>query len=318
MPPATPDAATEQKIETLQKIVQGKEAAFPKEVVTGIWKKTFDTSVMSKISGSIPVSLRGTVTSVPVGQATAGIVSEGQVKPVVSTSAVIKEIKPIKTAAIIVYSKEAAMADPLGEYSRIQSELTAAIARSIDVAVIHGKDALGGTAIAGQESLMSAALSQEIDLASTKAGYLTQALVEAYGKVTDQDDQDYDLSHFLLSKKFRAPLMLAQDGFGRPLYQATPNLKDAFSTVMGIPAVYTKAVNGYEKVKEPNLLGFGGDFKDNLRFGFVEGITFRKASEYTHGIDLFARNMEAVLVEAIFGFGIRDPKAFVKLTKKAG
>lgn len=318
MPPASPTAEDEAKIATISKITSGKEAAFPKEVVTGIWEKSFEESVAAKISGSIPVSLRGTVTPVPVGRATASIVGEGEVKPIVTTNTIIKELKPIKAAAMIVYSKEAAMANPLGEYDRIQNELKSAIARCIDIAVIHGKDPVSGNPIAGQESIASAAFTQEIDLANTKAGYLTQSLAEAYGKVTDQDDEDYDLTHWLLSKKFRAPLLTAQDGFGRPLYQATPNLKDAFSTVMGIPAVYTKAVNGYEKVKEPNVLGFGGSFKDNLRFGYVEGITFRKAGEYTHGIDLFARNLEAVLVEAIFGFVIRDPKAFVKITKKAG
>lgn len=318
MPAATPAPETEAKIETLNKIIQGKEAAFPKEVVTGVWKKVFSTSIASQISGSIPVSMRGTVTTIPVGQATAGIVGEGELKPVVDMNTVIKEIKPIKAAAMIIYSKEAAMADPLGEYSRIQAELTAAIARAIDSAVIHGKNALTGTAIAGQESLASASLEEVIDLKSTAAGYLTKSLASAHDKVTIQDDSDYNFTHFLLSPKMRNPLLTAQDGFGRPLYQASPNLNDTFSTVFGIPAAYTKAVNGYEKIKEPLLLGFGGDFKENLRFGFVEGITFRKASEYTHGVDLFARNMEAVLVEAIFGFAIRDPKAFVKLSAKSG
>lgn len=319
MPAATPSPEDEAKIQTVKKIVNGKEAAFPKEVLGEIWKKTFDTSVTSQLAGTVPITLKGGVVTIPVGAATASIVGEGEVKPLVTTDTKIKEIRTHKAAAMIVYSKEAAMANPLGEYRRIQNELKSAIARCIDIAVIHGKDAVSGNAIAGQESLASASFSEEIDLASTKQGYLTQAFASAYGKVTDQDgDDEYDLSHFLLSKKMRAPLMTATDGFGRPLYQAAPNLADKFSSVMGIPATYSKAVNGYAKVKEANLLGFGGDFKDNIRFGYVEGITFRKATEYTHGIDLFARNMEAVLVEAIFGFVIRDPKAFVKLTKKAG
>lgn len=315
---ATPSPEDEAKIQTLKKITTGKEAAFPKEVLPQIWQKTFETSVMAQLAGTVPITLKGAVVPIPVGRATASIVGEGEVKPIVDTSTKIKEITTHKAAAMIVYSKEAAMANPLGEYNRIQNELKSAIARCIDVAVIHGKNAMSGTAINGQESLASAAHSKELDFASTKAGWLTAGLAEAHSMVTDQDEEDYDVSHFLFSKKMRGPLMTAQDGFGRPLYQASANLNDKFSSVMGIPTTYTKAVNGYEKVREPLLMGFAGDFKDNIRFGYVEGITFRKATEYTHGIDLFAKNMEAILVEAIFGFVIRDPKAFVKLTKKNG
>ena len=131
-------------------------------------------------------------------------------------------------------------------------------------------------------------------------------------------EADYDFNEFLLSPKFRSIIMGATDGFGRPLYQASPNLTDQFTSVLGIPAVYHKAVNGRGKVSEPNLLGFGGDLKENLRLGFVEGLTWATADQYAAGMDLFGTNRIAIRVEAIFGWVLRDPQAFVKITKKAG
>lgn len=312
-------ADTEAKILTINKILtaapNGRDA-FPKTIAKGVWGLAMKGSVAQRLAGSIPVALNGTAIPIPVGQPTAGIVAEGAAKPVGELGAKVKTVQPIKTALIIIYSMETAQADPLGEYSRIQATLAEGIARAIDTAVIYGIDANTGTAITGQESLSATTLSQEIDLASTKPNYLTDALVDAYSKVTV--GTDYSFSSFLLSEKFRAPLAKAADSTGRPLYQDAVNLAAEWTRVMGLPATFSKAVDGYEKAKTPatKVLGFGGDFKDALRLGFVENITFRRASEYAAGIDLFGRNLGAILAEAQFGFALRDPAAFVKLTSK--
>ena len=112
--------------------------------------------------------------------------------------------------------------------------------------------------------------------------------------------------------------MNALDAQGRPLYQSSPDITAKFGTVMGVPTTYSRAVSGYEKAKTgaAKLLGVGGDFKDALRLGFVETITYRKATERAGGVDLFDRNMGAILAEAQFGWVLRDPKAFTKITLK--
>lgn len=321
--PAHESDAVEAKIETVDKILKanaGNEAAFPKTVVKGIWDNVLKGSVAQQLAGSVPVSINGTAIPIPVGQPTAGIVAEGGLKPVATLASKVKTVTPVKAAVMILFSEETAKADPLGEYSRIQKALGEAIARAIDTAIIHGIDATTGTAITGKESLVSTAKNTVIDPAQTAPGYLTKQLSAAYDSVVldDDDGAEYGFDHFLFAPKFRSSLVNALDAQGRPLYQSSPDITAKFGTVMGVPTTYSRAVSGYEKAKTgaAKLLGIGGDFKDALRLGFVETITYRKATERAGGVDLFDRNMGAILAEAQFGWVLRDPKAFTKITLK--
>lgn len=321
--PAHESDAVEAKIETVDKILKanaGNEAAFPKTVVKGIWDNVLKGSVAQQLAGSVPVSINGTAIPIPVGQPTAGIVAEGGLKPVATLASKVKTVTPVKAAVMILFSEETAKADPLGEYSRIQKALGEAIARAIDTAIIHGIDATTGTAITGKESLVSTTKNTVIDPAQTAPGYLTKQLSAAYDSVVldDDDEAEYGFDHFLFAPKFRSSLVNALDAQGRPLYQSSPDITAKFGTVMGVPTTYSRAVSGYEKAKTgaAKLLGIGGDFKDALRLGFVETITYRKATERAGGVDLFDRNMGAILAEAQFGWVLRDPKAFTKITLK--
>lgn len=321
--PAHASDAVEAKIETVNKILQANvsnEAAFPKTVVKGIWDNVLKGSVVQQLAGSVPVSINGTAIPIPVGQPTAGIVAEGGLKPVATLASKVKTVTPVKAAVMILFSEETAKADPLGEYSRIQKALGEAIARAIDTAIIHGIDATTGTAITGKESLVSTTKNTVIDPAQTAPGYLTKQLSAAYDSVVldDEDEAEYGFDHFLFAPKFRSSLVNALDAQGRPLYQSSPDITAKFGTVMGVPTTYSRAVSGYEKAKTgaAKLLGVGGDFKDALRLGFVETITYRKATERAGGVDLFDRNMGAILAEAQFGWVLRDPKAFTKITLK--
>lgn len=321
--PAHESDAVEAKIETVDKILKanaGNEAAFPKTVVKGIWDNVLKGSVVQQLAGSVPVSINGTAIPIPVGQPTAGIVAEGGLKPVATLASKVKTVTPVKAAVMILFSEETAKADPLGEYSRIQKALGEAIARAIDTAIIHGIDATTGTAITGKESLVSTTKNTVIDPAQTAPGYLTKQLSAAYDSVVldDDDEAEYGFDHFLFAPKFRSSLVNALDAQGRPLYQSSPDITAKFGTVMGVPTTYSRAVSGYEKAKTgaAKLLGVGGDFKDALRLGFVETITYRKATERAGGVDLFDRNMGAILAEAQFGWVLRDPKAFTKITLK--
>lgn len=321
--PAHESDAVEAKIETVDKILKantGNEAAFPKTVVKGIWDNVLKGSVTQQLAGSVPVSINGTAIPIPVGQPTAGIVAEGGLKPVATLASKVKTVTPVKAAVMILFSEETAKADPLGEYSRIQKALGEAIARAIDTAIIHGIDATTGTAIVGKESLVSTTKNTVIDPAQTAPGYLTKQLSAAYDSVVldDEAEAEYGFDHFLFAPKFRSSLVNALDAQGRPLYQSSPDITAKFGTVMGVPTTYSRAVSGYEKAKTgaAKLLGIGGDFKDALRLGFVETITYRKATERAGGVDLFDRNMGAILAEAQFGWVLRDPKAFTKITLK--
>lgn len=316
-------ADNEAKIETIRKILDtnvGNSDAFPKTVVQNIWDTAKKGSIIQTLAGAVPLSLNGDAIPIPVGQATAGVVAEGETKPVTTMATKVKTVTPIKVATMILYSMETAQADPLGEYSRIQNFLAEAIARSVDMAVIHGVDANTGTKITGKEALRDTTKAIEIDLTQEKAGYIGKQLTAGYDAVVLDvvDEHEFDFNHFLFAPKFRSSLVNALDGQGRPLYQASTNLADQFTTVLGLPAAWHRSVSGYEKAKTgvEKLLGFGGDFNDNIRLGYVNQITYRRASERAGGIDLFDRNLGAILAEAQFGWVVRDTKAFVKYNSK--
>lgn len=316
-------ADNEAKIETIRKILDtnvGNSDAFPKTVVQNIWDTAKKGSIIQTLAGAVPLSLNGDAIPIPVGQATAGVVAEGETKPVTTMATKVKTVTPIKVATMILYSMETAQADALGEYSRIQNFLAEAIARSVDMAVIHGVDANTGTKITGKEALRDTTKAIEIDLTQEKAGYIGKQLTAGYDAVVLDavDEHEFDFNHFLFAPKFRSSLVNALDGQGRPLYQASTNLADQFTTVLGLPAAWHRSVSGYERAKTgvEKLLGFGGDFKDNIRLGYVNQITYRRASERAGGIDLFDRNLGAILAEAQFGWVVRDTKAFVKYNSK--
>lgn len=308
------------KFMTIQKITSGDNAAgFPKEVLAPIWKRAFEGSLVQRVCGHTPVSLAGNVMSYPIGRPIAGIVGEGEEKPVTEVKVGLKTFTPKKTAAIVVLSKEAIMANPLGAFDSLQGQLSQAIADCIDTAVLFGKNSKGGADIAGVQSIDSTPNVVTLDpTQENTTGYIAKQIQAAYDKVVLQRDEagDFDVNQFLFSPSFRSKIIGQTDTLGRPLYQSALNLADPVSTVFGIPSIYSPTVNGRGDVVSAKTVGFGGDFKENLRLGFVENLTWDTADQYAAGKDLFSHNLIAIRVEAIFGWVLRDPKAFVKIVNK--
>lgn len=312
--------ADEAKFMTIQKIASGDNAAgFPKEVLAPIWKRAFEGSLVQRVAGSTPVSLAGNAMPYPTGRPVAGIVGEGEAKPVTEVKMGLKTFAPKKAAAIVVLSKEAIMANPLGAFDDLQGQLSQAIADTIDTAVLFGKNTTGGADLAGVQSIDSTTNVVTLDPAQAATqGYIAKQIQAAYDAVVLQNDVagDFEVNQFLFTPSFRSKVIGQTDTLGRPLYQTSLNLTDPVSTVFGIPAIYSRTVNGRGDVASPKTVGFGGDFKDNLRLGFVENLTWDTADQYAAGKDLFTHNLIAIRVEAIFGWILRDPKAFVKIVNK--
>lgn len=306
------------KLETIDKILsanEGNEEAFPKTVVKGIWDRALKGSIAQSVCGSVPVALNGIAVPVPVSQPVAGVVGEAGEKPVTTLETKVKTMSPIKVAVIALYSMEAAKADPLGEYNRIQGELGEAVAKAIDTAVFTGKDALTGTEIPGVESFASASNTVEVDLSDRTAGYLANKITEAYDAVV-LGEEEYDFTELLLTPHWRTALVNSVDAGGNRLYNSL-NVNQRINDVMGLSTVFSRAIQGYAAAKTDSVLGYGGDFKDAMKFGYVENITFRRASERAGGIDLFDHNLGAILCEAQFGWIVRDAAALAKFTSPA-
>ena len=195
-------------------------------------------------------------------------------------------------------------------YLDLQNQLVESIARAMDNAVLHGKDAITGNALTGQTPIISAAANVvTVDYAAAKPDALLQSVLAGVDAVEAANDR----------KNVRTKIIGISDTQGRPLYQASSNLADPVGTFLGLPVHYTNAVGGYEKAKvaETEAVMVAGSFKDNLVLGNVASIELRQANEYAFGHDLFGKNLKAFLAEATFGWALRDPKAFAVFKKKA-
>lgn len=292
----------------------------PKEIVGEVWKGVQHESVVQRVAGTTPVPIQGGITYIQTGDLVAGIVGEGEAKPVVTGAPTSKAIKPVKAAAIMYWSKEARQMNPAGYLDTLVENLTSAIARAVDMAVIHGKNALSGSAIAGVEYLTQSTNTVELGTATKTKGGLAADIMDGYDKLIEKD---YALTGFIADPRLRSKLLRAVDVDGRPVYQTTLDLKAGMDTAFGLPIAYGRGVVSGKvgAVDDTKVRAIGGDFASNLRLGFVENITFRKTdtATITDGgttVNLWQQNMEAILVEAQFGWVIRDVNAFAVYTDK--
>lgn len=301
--------------------LSGLDAAgvLPKPLVDQIWKNLAYTSVIQKVSGTTPVSITGNTSMTMTGDLVAGVVGEGEAKPIVNAKPSLKTFSPIKVAAIMYWSKEARIANPSGYLDTFTEELTQAVGRAVDMAVIHGKNALNDSFISGVEYLGQSTNVVELGTAAKKDGGLYRDVLDGYSKVVEAD---YDFTGFVADPRMRVALMGATDIDGRPVFQTAPNLADGMDTMMGLPVAYGKGVAGkIGAVADTGTRAIGGDFAGNVKLGYVEQINFKRTDSATlidggETVPLWQNNLEALLVEAMFSWVIRDVNAFTVYTDK--
>lgn len=301
--------------------MDAQEGILPKPMATKIITEAYGESVIGRLSGSIPMPITGTSIAFQTGEPVAGIVGEGEMKPVIKAGVATKSAKPIKAAALMYWSKEARQANPLGYLGMLENAAKDAIRRAIDMAVIHGKNALTDARISGIEAIVDTANAVQLGTAAANAGGLSADLVGGYTIVADRGG---DFSGFAADPRMRARLMGARDSYGTPVFatgaRGGVDLKDPMGDLLGLPVTFAKAVGGKMGVVEDTKIRvIGGDFAQNIKFGYVEQLTYRRTDvgTITDGdveINLFQQNMEAYLVEAQFGWMIRDVNNFVKYT----
>ncbi|MBN6777429.1 phage major capsid protein [Pseudoclavibacter alba] len=293
----------------------------PAPLATEILTKAVDQSVVKRLAGQTPMPLEGAAIAVQTGNIEAGVVAEGAAKPVGSTAYATKFMNPIKVAAIALVTKELTMSNPVRVLDNIQADLTNAITRAFDLAILHGRDAKTGGQIAGVEYVNQTTNRVELGTTAANAGGITGDLIAGYNLVVNGDQVNDNFDGFAFDSRVRGQLIGAVDVQGRPVFQQTVNLRDGMDNVLGLPAVYGKAVSGKIGASaDTQVRGFGGDWSA-LKYGFAEQMTLRKSDQATirdgdQVYDLFQMNMEAYLVEAIFGWVITDTKAFTAYDDK--
>lgn len=273
--------------------------ALPAEISAEIWGATVENSAV--MSATRQIRLPGTGVTVPLitGEPTASWVDETDEKPVSRHSLSSKVITPYKLAVIEPFSNEF-VRDLPGLYRELVRRLPSALGRAFDSTVFGETSAPGSNF-----DSLGAADAVEFDAADPYA-----SLAEIYSGVAAGGGR---LSGWIASPTLQGQLMVARDTNGSLLFVNDASGDPSVGRVLGAP-VYTTNVT--------EELGFAGDFQNGAVWGSVEGVKVRFSDQATltdgdASINLWQRNMVAVLAEIEVGFRVKDLAAFRKIAAPA-
>ena len=293
----------------------------PVEVSSEIWADAQEASAVMSMARQI--SLPGSGASIPIitGDAEADWVGETDEKNVSRATLSNKTITPYKLAVIEPFSNEFRRDLP-ALYEELRRRLPGAIAKRFDSTVF------GSTAPGSNFDTLGAASAVGLTPHATAVKLGTYSgLVAAYQSVATGGGS---LDGWALSSQAKGLLLGQIDSTGRPLLLDSIQGGSAVPQLLGEPVNYSK---GVYTAGTPNTIGFAGDWSSAV-YGTVEGIkidlsnqatladgvTTLTASDASTTVDipnylnLWQRNMFAVLVEVEIGFRARDIAHFVKLT----
>jgi HK97 family phage major capsid protein len=305
----------------------------PKAVVGEIFAKATEQALLPRLGAEqIEVTYGQTVIPVTVTEPQAGQVGvgtsneqrEGGVKPLSGVGWGSRSFSPVKFAVIVTASDEFVRQNPQNRFNSIRGKLSAAIARQMDLAVFHGRDALLGTALQGidvNNVLVNTTNVVAHDPAGANAGNLINDLLALY----DLIGEDYDPERWVFDPRYRTKLAAAMRGVdanGNVLSPGDVNLAAQESSVLGLPANFHKAAPGRIGAyagPTPPVRAFLGDFSQ-LKWGFADEIRFKVSdqatlSDGTNTVNLWQTNQVAVMCEVTFGWVVGDLEAFAKLTE---
>ena len=268
----------------------------PAEVSREILGAAQSTSAVMSLAKQVNLPGRGITVPVLTGRPQAQWVNETDDKPVSGAALSNKSMTPHKLAVIVPFSNEFKR-DAGALYNAIVQQLPGALAEKFDAAVLRDED----TPTGNFDTLADA---EAISLGDD----VYAGLLAAHQKVGKAGGR---LNGYALAAEGEGALYGAMDGMGRPLFDFGQR------SILGAPVASTDGVYVAGGEGEATV-GLAGDWTQAW-WGTVEGVQIRMTDQatLTHGdtqINLFQRNMFAVLAEVEVGFITANDNAFVRFT----
>lgn len=287
----------------------------PRNVSSSIWKKATAQSIIPTLSTSTPMILGENTFPVLTKRPAASVIGEGANKVDSDIEVGSKTVKPIKAVVGLEFTMEAILTNSAGVLGLMEEELSGALARQIDLAILHKREAATGNALtSGVQSVSDT--TQAVTLGTTPDD-IDDKLWEGYGLVVDNGDMDF--TGFAFDPRLIYTLATAKDLQNRRLHPEI-SMGASVTSYSGQPVAVSKTVSGQvDASADTEIRAFGGDW-NALKFGHVLDIATKKieyGDPFGNG-DLQRRNCVAYLTEVIFGWAIMDLNAFVKYTLPTG
>lgn len=284
----------------------------PAEISTGIFEKAQKGSTLAQLSGARPQKFGKQQVWVLTAPPKAELVGEAGQKSPTPTTYASKTINPFKLQVTMRFSQEVQWADEdvqIGVLQDLASNAGIALGRALDLVGIHKINPLTGEV----SSLVKEGLidtTQAVELSGTK---YDEAIEAAAGMIISAG---YTPAGIAMDPALSFGLSTMRDANGRKIYPEI-GFGQNLTNFLGMAAAISDTVSAQNEIKTAsNLIGIAGQF-DAFRWGVQRSIGAHLI-EYgdPDGLgDLQRQNQIAIRAEIVYGIGIMDQKAFVKITK---
>lgn len=281
----------------------------PRKVSDEIWKAATAQAIVPTLAKAHPIILGENIIPVLTKRPAASIVGELENKHDSQLEVSAKSIKPIKAVVGLEFSLETVHSNPGNVLDLMSQELSDALARQIDLAVLHGRQASNGKALSGDPEYLNKTTNR-VKLTADPAKADAE-LWTGYNLVVDGATA-HNFTGFGMDPRFVGLIANARDNQGRRLNPDIP-MGGTMTSYSGQPVAISRAISGQvDASADTKVRAFAGDW-EALRFGRALDIPVKKieyGDPFGNG-DLQRRNAVAYMAECIFGWGVMDLDAFV-------
>ena len=286
--------------------------SYPQELIPELMSKVVGHSTLAKLSNQTPIPFSGTEQFIFNLEGNAQIVGEGEQKLAGQATVASKIIKPLKFVYQARISDEFMFASDekkVEYYSRFADGFSKIIAKSFDIAAIHGLEPKSMTDASFKATNSFDGTVTE-NVITFKAGTIETDLETAVQTVIANDA---DVTGIALSPTAGQALAKVEvNGVKQfPEFRFGQNPDSFFGMSTDINKTLV-APGGTAKVDHAIV----GDFQNMFKWGYAKNIPM-EVIEYGDpdgtGRDLKAFNEVCVRAEAFIGWGILDTKSFARI-----
>ena len=286
----------------------------PNSIATGIFEKAQKGSTLARLSGAIPQKFGKQTAWVLSAPPKAEIVGEGGKKSPTPALYAPKTINPIKLQVTMRASQEVMWADEdvqIGVIQDLAANAGIALGRALDLVGIHKINPLTGVV----SELVKEGLTDTTQSVTLTGEKYDQAIEAAAGIIISSG---YAPTGIAMDTSLSFGLSTMRDTQGKKLYPDI-GFGQNLANFEGMNAAVSDTISAKNEMSvASNILGITGQF-NAFRWGVQRNIGAH-VIEYgdPDGLgDLQRQNQIAIRAEIVYGIGIMDMNAFVKIVKAA-
>lgn len=286
----------------------------PNSIATGIFEKAQKGSTLARLSGAIPQKFGKQTAWVLSAPPKAEIVGEGGKKSPTPALYAPKTINPIKLQVTMRASQEVMWADEdvqIGVIQDLAANAGIALGRALDLVGIHKINPLTGEV----SELVKEGLTDTTQSVTLTDEKYDQTIEAAAGIIISSG---YAPTGIAMDTSLSFGLSTMRDNQGKKLYPDI-GFGQNLANFEGMNAAVSDTISAKNEMSvASNILGIIGQF-NAFRWGVQRNIGAH-VIEYgdPDGLgDLQRQNQIAIRAEIVYGIGIMDKNAFVKIVKAA-